>query len=40
MRVTFGKTKMDYEVVLLDRKRADKHQFCPVEQNAGLRADE
>jgi acid phosphatase type 7 len=29
MRVTFGKTKMDYEVVLLDRKRADKHQFLP-----------
>ena len=29
MRVTFGKTKMDYEVVLLDRKQADKHQFLP-----------
>ncbi|MBT3637933.1 MAG: metallophosphoesterase family protein [Opitutae bacterium] len=29
MRVTFGKTKMDYEVVLLDRNRADKHQFSP-----------
>jgi len=29
MRVTFGKNKMDYEVILLDRKQADKHQFLP-----------
>jgi hypothetical protein len=29
MRVTFGKTKMDYEVLLLDRKLADKWQFLP-----------
>ena len=29
MRVTFGKKKMDYEVILLDRKQADKHQFLP-----------
>ena len=29
MKVAFGKTKMDYEVILLDRKRADEHQFLP-----------
>ena len=29
MRVTFGKKKMDYEVVLLDRKQADRCSFLP-----------
>ena len=29
MKIAFGKTKMDYEVILLDRKRADEHQFSP-----------
>ena len=36
MKVAFGKTKMDYEVILLDHKRADEHQFFPDDQDAGL----
>jgi hypothetical protein len=29
MRVLFGKEKMDYEVILLNRKQADHYEFTP-----------